>query len=112
MSQLGDMLELHETTISRAVANKYAHTPHGLVEMKYFFTTGYASADGTGVSNTSIKEEIAKIIDAENIQKPYSDQKIVELLASKDIEIARRTVAKYREELGIAPTNLRRCYSR
>jgi RNA polymerase sigma-54 factor len=111
MSQIADVVGVHETTISRAIANKFIDTPHGLFEFRYFFTTGYQDLNGESIANTSIKERLAKIIEAENVAKPYSDQQIVEILAEEGIKIARRTVAKYREELGILPTNLRRQYS-
>ncbi|HNX03987.1 MAG TPA: RNA polymerase factor sigma-54 [Opitutales bacterium] len=110
MSQVADVVGVHETTVSRAIANKYIQTPHGLFDMKYFFTPGYKGEDGSSVSNTSVKERIAKIIEAENSAKPLSDQQIVTILGDEGITIARRTVAKYREELGILPTNLRRQY--
>lgn len=110
MNQVAENVGVHETTVSRAIANKYIRTPLGLFEMKYFFTPGYQGRDGREVSNKSIKERIATIIDTESPQKPLSDQKIVEILKSEGITIARRTVAKYREELGILPTNLRRRY--
>ncbi|MFA5256676.1 MAG: RNA polymerase factor sigma-54 [Opitutales bacterium] len=110
MSQVADEVGVHETTVSRAIASKYIRTPHGVFEFKYFFTPGYKGDDGESVSNTSVKERIAKIIEAENSSKPLSDQQIVGLLGEAGIKIARRTVAKYREELGILPTNLRRQY--
>jgi len=110
MNQIAEEVGVHETTVSRALANKFIETPHGVFEFKYFFTPGYKSQDGTSVSNTSIKELIGQIIEDESPTKPYSDQAIVEILAEKAIKIARRTVAKYREELGILPTNLRRKY--
>lgn len=110
MSQVADVVGVHETTVSRAIANKYIDTPHGVFDMKYFFTPGYKGQDGESVSNTSVKERIAHIIEGENHAKPLSDQQIVSILAEEGIKIARRTVAKYREELGILPTNLRRQY--
>lgn len=110
MSTIADIVGVHETTISRAIANKYIRTPHGVFPFKYFFTPGFKAANGESVSNKSIKDSIAQIIDQENPAKPFSDQKIVNKLKERDIEIARRTVAKYREELGILPTNLRRRY--
>jgi RNA polymerase sigma-54 factor len=110
MSQVAEEIEVHETTVSRATANKYLRTPHGLFPFKYFFTPGYSGKDGDAVSNTSVKEIIGSIIEQEDSKKPLSDRKIVDLLAERDIKLARRTVAKYREELGIAPTNLRRQY--
>ena len=110
MSEVADSIEVHETTVSRAIANKFIKTPHGTLPLKYFFTPGYSGKDGDTVSNTSVKEIIASIIEQEDASKPLSDRKIVDLLAEKEIKLARRTVAKYREELGISPTNLRRRY--
>ena len=112
MNQVAEILEVHETTVSRAIANKYLETPHGTFPFKYFFTAGYEKeADGDSVSSRSVKDRINKIIEGENPLKPLSDQAISNLLAKEDIKIARRTVAKYREELGILPTNLRRQYN-
>ncbi len=110
MGEVAEEIQVHETTVSRATANKYLRTPHGLFPFKYFFTPGYSGKDGDGVSNTSVKEIIASLIEQEDQQKPLSDRAIVDLLAAREIKLARRTVAKYREELGIAPTNLRRRY--
>ncbi|MBL9216419.1 MAG: RNA polymerase factor sigma-54 [Opitutaceae bacterium] len=110
MTQIADIIGVHETTVSRALANKYIKTPHGVFEMKYFFTSGYQSQAGEAVANTSVKEMIADIIAGEDPGKPLSDQEIVSLLDSKGLKIARRTVAKYREELGLLPSNLRRRY--
>ena len=110
MAQVAEEIEVHETTVSRATANKYLRTPHGLFPFKYFFTPGYSGKDGDAVSNTSVKEIIGSIIEQEDSKKPLSDRAIVGMLAERDIKLARRTVAKYREELGIAPTNLRRQY--
>ena len=92
MNQVAQAVGVHETTISRAIANKYIDTPHGLFEFKYFFTPGYQSGDGKSMSNTSIKEMIADIIGEENPAKPYSDQDVVNILAEREIKIARRTV--------------------
>lgn len=111
MTQVADEVGIHETTVSRAIAGKYIKTPHGVFPLKYFFTPGYNSGSGESLSNTTIKDMIATIIAAEDSAKPLSDQTVVNLLAEKDIKIARRTVAKYREELGILPTNLRRSYN-
>jgi len=110
MTQIADIIGVHETTVSRALANKYIKTPHGVFEMKYFFTSGYQSDAGQSVANTSVKEMIADIIAGEDPGKPLSDQEIVGLLEAKGLKIARRTVAKYREELGLLPSNLRRRY--
>lgn len=112
MTKVADAVGVHETTVSRAIANKYMQTPHGVFEMKYFFTPGYQSEDGgAAVSNTSVKDMIAAIIAGEDASKPLSDQEIVGKIGERNIKIARRTVAKYREELGILPSNLRREYS-
>lgn len=110
MNTVAQAVNVHETTISRATANKYIRTPHGTFPFKYFFTTGYKSASGDAVSNKSVQDMIAQLIEEENPAKPLSDQAIVNLLQEKDIKIARRTVAKYREALGILATNLRRRY--
>jgi RNA polymerase sigma-54 factor len=110
MNQIASVVGVHETTISRAIANKFIDTPHGVFDFKYFFTSGYQSGDGSTVSNTSVKERIAKLVAAESPAKPLSDQRIAEILKDEGVDIARRTVAKYREELGILPTNLRRQY--
>ena len=110
MAEVADSIKVHETTVSRAIANKFLKTPHGTFPFKYFFTPGYSGKDGDAVSNTSVKEIISSIIEQEDSEKPLSDRKIVDLLAEKEIKLARRTVAKYREELGIPPTNLRRRY--
>jgi RNA polymerase sigma-54 factor len=111
MTQIADIVGVHETTVSRAIANKYLNTPHGIFEFRYFFTTGYQSAEGDSVSNTSVKEIIADLIALEDRSSPFSDQTIVKKLQDKGLKLARRTVAKYREELGILPSNMRRDYS-
>ena len=110
MNTIAETVGVHETTVSRAIANKYIRTPHGVFAFKYFFTPGYKTGKGESVSNKTIKDMISQIIDEEKQAKPFSDQSIVDQLKAKDIKIARRTVAKYREELGILPTNLRRRY--
>jgi RNA polymerase sigma-54 factor len=110
MNRVAEAVGVHETTVSRAIANKYIETPHGVFEFKYFFTTGYRSGVGEFISNTSIKDTIAKLIEAEDPAKPFSDQEVVNILSKQNIKIARRTIAKYREALGIPPTNLRRRY--
>lgn len=110
MTQVADALGVHETTVSRALANKYIQTPHGVFEMKFFFTSGYQAEDGAAVANTSVKEMIADIVAGEDPGAPLSDQEIVAVLQGKGLQIARRTVAKYREELGLLPSNLRRRY--
>jgi RNA polymerase sigma-54 factor len=110
MAQVAEVVGVHETTVSRAVANKYMQTPQGLFEMKYFFTPGFETASGGSMSNTSVKEQISKLIEREDQTKPLSDQEIVAILKEQGIPIARRTVAKYRNELNILPSNLRKTY--
>ncbi|HEY1793691.1 MAG TPA: RNA polymerase factor sigma-54 [Opitutaceae bacterium] len=110
MTQIAEVVGVHETTVSRAIANKYIRTPHGVFEFKYFFTPGYQNDNGASVSNTSVKEMIADLEAGEDKASPLSDQELVAKLQQKGINIARRTVAKYREELGILPSNLRRDY--
>lgn len=111
MTQIADTVGVHETTVSRAIANKYIRTPHGVFDFKFFFTPGYQSDAGSSVSNTSVKEMIHDLVDLEDKSRPYSDQELVTKLQDKGLKIARRTVAKYREELGLLPSNLRREYS-
>jgi RNA polymerase sigma-54 factor len=110
MAQVADVVGVHETTVSRAVSGKYIETPQGVFDMKYFFTAGLQNAHGENLSNTSVKDMIAEIFKAEDSAKPLSDQEVVKMLTAKGINIARRTVAKYRDELGILPSNLRRVY--
>jgi RNA polymerase sigma-54 factor len=109
MSQVADAVGVHETTVSRAVANKYIQTPWGVFPMKFFFTSGYKTNEGETLSNTSIKDSIGELVSRENTSKPLSDSEIVDILKERGIDLARRTVAKYRAELNILPSNLRRC---
>jgi RNA polymerase sigma-54 factor len=110
MVQVAEVVGVHETTVSRAVSGKYIQTPQGLFEMKYFFTSGIQTASGEDMSNTSVKGMIAEIFKKEDSSKPLSDQEVVQMLADRGIVIARRTVAKYRSELNILPSNLRKVY--
>ncbi len=110
MTQIADIVGVHETTVSRAIANKYMKTPHGIFDFKFFFTTGYQADSGASVSNTSVKEMLADLVAVEDKAAPLSDQELVAKLQEKGLTLARRTVAKYREELGILPSNLRRDY--
>jgi len=110
MVQVAEVVGVHETTVSRAVSGKYMQTPQGIFEMKYFFTSGIQTANGEGMSNTSVKDMIADIFKKEESGKPLSDQEVVKMLSEKGIVIARRTVAKYRSELNILPSNLRKVY--
>jgi len=110
MGEVADAVGVHETTVSRAVSGKYMATPQGVFEMKYFFTSGYQTATGDSLSNISVKEAILDLVKHENGSAPLSDHEIVEILAERGIPIARRTVAKYRDELNILPSHMRRKY--
>ena len=99
---------MHESTVSRVVTNKYMHTPQGVFEMKYFFHSGISSSYGDAVSSVTIKNRIKKIIDSEDHKKPLSDSKIVNILQREGLMLARRTIAKYREELKIPTSNQRK----
>lgn len=108
LKEVADELGLHESTISRVTNQKYMATPHGTFELKYFFTSGLATQSGSATSSTVVREWIKTWIGQESPEKPLSDQKIADLLEAKGIECARRTVAKYRESLKIAPASMRR----
>jgi RNA polymerase sigma-54 factor len=110
MVQIADIVGVHETTVSRAISGKYMATPQGVFEMKYFFTPGYQTSSGESMSNTSVKEAIMDLVKNEDPSSPLSDKEIVEILSERGIPIARRTVAKYRTELNILPSNMRRRY--
>ncbi len=99
---------MHESTVSRVVTNKYMHTPQGVFEMKYFFHSGISSSYGDAVSSVTIKNRIKKIIEGEDPRKPLSDSKIVNILQREGLMLARRTIAKYREELKIPTSNQRK----
>ena len=99
---------MHESTVSRATANKYVHTPQGTFELKYFFTSSLQGADGQEVSAESVKDRIREIIAAEDPRRPYSDQHIAKMLSTEHVGIARRTVAKYRGIMGVLPSSKRR----
>jgi RNA polymerase sigma-54 factor len=99
---------MHESTVSRVVANKYMHTPRGVYEMRFFFHSGITSTMGEAISSVTIKDRIKKMIEEEDAARPLSDSRIAEVLGAEGLPLARRTVAKYREELRIPPSNLRK----
>jgi RNA polymerase sigma-54 factor len=101
-------IEMHESTISRVTTNKYCYTPQGLFELKYFFNSSIRRSHGGEIASASVQQKIKDIIANENPRKPYSDDKIAKLLKEANINIARRTVAKYREILGVLPSNKRK----
>ena len=108
LRDVAEDIEMHESTVSRVTTNKYVQTPQGLFELKYFFNSGISTTEGDSVASESVKSKIKEILSAENTRKPYSDQKIVELLHGQGIDIARRTVTKYREMLGIGSSTQRK----
>ena len=110
LQEIADEVGVHEATVSRTTRGKYMQTPQGLFEMKYFFSPGLRKDSGDAQASKSVQSMIQKIVDEEDKAKPLSDQKIANILKERGINIARRTVAKYREILGILPTTLRRSY--
>lgn len=108
LRDVAEDIEMHESTISRVTNNKYAYTPQGIFELKFFFNSSINRSHGETIASASVQEEIRRIIERENPKKPYSDKKIAEMLKGGDIDIARRTVAKYRENLGILPSSKRK----
>jgi RNA polymerase sigma-54 factor len=108
LKDVANDIGMHESTVSRATAGKYVHTPQGTFELKYFFTSSLRGGHGSEVSAESVKEKIREIIAKEDARKPLSDQYIAELLGKEQIDIARRTVAKYRELMGILPSSKRK----
>lgn len=110
MNDIADELDLHATTVSRAVAGKYVLTPQGLMEMRAFFATGYLTEGGIEVSNAGVREAIQQLIAQEDPAKPLSDDAITKALQTQGIKVARRTIAKYREQLNILPSHLRKSF--
>jgi RNA polymerase sigma-54 factor len=108
LRDVAEDIGMHESTVSRVTTNKYVHTPQGIYELKYFFNSGISRTDGDDLASEAVKLKIKQIIAQENVKHPHSDQKIVELLRDQNIEIARRTVAKYREQLRILSSSKRR----
>ncbi len=108
LKDIADELGIHESTVARVVKNKYMQTPRGMFELKYFFSSKISTSSGIDVSAMAVKEKIKRIIESENKKKPYSDSEIVKILRSQGIKIARRTVAKYREEMGIESSSKRK----
>jgi RNA polymerase sigma-54 factor len=101
-------VNMHESTISRVTTQKYMHTPGGIFELKYFFSSHVSTAAGGECSSVAIRAIIKKLVAAENVRKPLSDSKIASILEDQGINVARRTIAKYRESLGISPSNERK----
>jgi len=110
LRDVAEDIGMHESTVSRVTTNKYVHTPQGIFELKYFFNSSISRVSGDDIASEAVKNHIKLLVAAEDARNPYSDQKIVELLKSQGIEIARRTVAKYREVLGVLPSSKRKRY--
>jgi RNA polymerase sigma-54 factor len=110
LKDVADDIGMHESTVSRVTTNKYVHTPQGIYELKFFFNSSIARTGGDEIASEAVKNHIKQIVAAEPTESPYSDQKIVELLKVQGIEIARRTVAKYRDVLNILPSSKRKKY--
>ncbi|PSJ46712.1 RNA polymerase factor sigma-54 [Zobellella endophytica] len=108
LNHVAEVVEMHESTISRVTTQKFLHTPRGVFELKYFFSSHVGTDDGGECSSTAIRALIKKLVGAENPAKPLSDSKIAQLLAEQGIQVARRTIAKYRESLAIPPSNQRK----
>jgi RNA polymerase sigma-54 factor len=108
LRDVAEDIGMHESTVSRVTTNKYAHTPQGTFELKFFFNSSINRLYGGAIASASVKEKIRQIIQSEDPTKPYSDRKMVEILKSSNINVARRTVAKYREMLGVLPSNKRK----
>ncbi len=108
LRDVAEDIEMHESTVSRVTTNKYVHTPHGIFELKYFFNAGITRTTGDDLASEAVKSRISKLLATEDTAHPYSDQKLVELLQKEGIDIARRTVAKYREQLGVLSSSKRR----
>jgi RNA polymerase sigma-54 factor len=105
---IAEAVEMHESTISRVTTQKYMHTPRGIFELKYFFSSHVSTDSGGECSSTAIRAIIKKLVAAENQRKPLSDNAITKLLAEQGIKVARRTIAKYRESMMIPPSNERK----
>jgi RNA polymerase sigma-54 factor len=108
LKDVAEAVEMHESTISRVTSGKYMHTPRGVFELRYFFSSQVTGEDGTEQSSTAIRAKIRKLIGQENPQNPFSDSRIAELLQAEGTNVARRTVAKYREAMKIPPSSERK----
>ena len=110
LKQIAEELDIHESTVSRTVNGKYLQCCRGMFELKFFFSSKVSEQSGGDVSSNSVKAYIKEIIAEENRNKPYSDQKILEMLSEKGFEVSRRTIAKYRDEMGIPSSSKRKRY--
>ena len=108
LREVADHIEMHESTVSRVTNEKFVQTPRGVFPLKYFFSSGLATTSGEAISARSVRDKILKLVEEEDVHKPLTDQKIVELLKTNGVKIARRTVAKYRDQLGVLPARMRK----
>ena len=110
MQDIADVVDVHESTVARTTRGKYIQTPQGLFELKYFFSPGLMCDTGEAQSSKSVQALVKKLIDKEDKSKPLSDQKIADTLKRQGVNVARRTVTKYREKMGILSTSMRKEY--
>ncbi|MFW5969197.1 MAG: RNA polymerase factor sigma-54, partial [Halofilum sp. (in: g-proteobacteria)] len=108
LRDIAEQLDMHESTISRVTTEKYMHTPRGILEFKYFFSSHVSTAEGGECSATAIRAMLKKLVDEEDGRKPLSDHRLAGILVDRGINVARRTVAKYRESMAIPPSNERK----
>ncbi len=111
LRDVAEDIGMHESTISRVTTNKYAYTPQGIFELKYFFNSSIKRVHGEAIASASVQEKIKRMVESEDPRKPLSDSKMAEMLKAQNIDIARRTVAKYRELMGVLPSSKRKRYS-
>ena len=108
LRDVAEDIGMHESTVSRVTTNKYIHTPQGIFELKFFFSSGISRVSGEDMASQAVKSKIKELVDTEDVKHPHSDQKLVEMLKKGGIDIARRTVAKYREAMGILASSKRK----
>ena len=108
LREVADHIEMHESTVSRVTNEKFVQTPRGVFPLKYFFSSGLATTSGEDISARGVRDKIQKLVENEDVHKPLTDQKLVELLKTEGVKIARRTVAKYRDQLGLLPARMRK----
>ena len=108
LREVGDHIEMHESTVSRVTNEKYVETPRGVFSLKYFFSSGLSTTSGTDISARGVKAKMEALISGEDTRKPLTDMALVKLLRADGVKIARRTVAKYRDQLGILPARMRK----
>jgi RNA polymerase sigma-54 factor len=108
LREVAEAVGMHESTVSRVTNEKFVQTPRGVLPLKFFFSSGLATSDGDDVSARGIKDQIQKLVSGEDTKNPLTDQAIVEILQQTGVQIARRTVAKYRDQLGVLPARMRK----